>query len=466
MSSTYDEEFIRQACQKSYGAFLRYMKPEYIFAEHNQLLISKLEAVVNGKIKRLMINMPPRHSKSETVSRGLPPWFLGKFPNKEVIFSTYAEEFAKEFGREVRNMVMTEQYQTVFPEVKIAKDSNTNKKFKIETFEGSYFAVGVKGPCTGRGAHLAIIDDPHKNRDEANSQTIRDAIYNWYTSTLYTRLTPDGAIIFVCTRWHEDDLAARILAEDDGEWEVVSMPAINEDTGKALWPGRFSQKNLMKIKSNIGMYDWEALYMQRPFNPEGNIIKLEWLMYYDNPPEDFEAYYWSIDTATKVKSHNDYSVLQYWGVRKNGYYLLKNIRQKMKYPKLKSMIKSMQQEFPAAAILIEDTSAGTSVIQDLKEGTTLPVIAKKIGRDLERDMFTRVDLASNDFQANNVYLPKNAEWLDTYTLELTAFPSTRHDDQLDATCIFLSHMQKMRRSNKSDSIVKPISTKCAISYVK
>jgi len=228
---------LQYGCQENFAAYIKYMMPEYQMAPHLTKLIKLLEKVERGEIKRLMVFMPPRHGKSQTVSRLFPSWFMGKHPDREVIFATYAQDFADDFGRQVRGFIGSEPYQHVFPDVQLSMDSRARARFNLDNNSGSYFAVGRGGPITGRGGHLIVIDDPIKNREEAQSDLIRENLYQWYQSTLYTRLAPGGVLVLVQTRWHEDDLAGRIIENDPDEWAIIEFPAISDDN-VPLWQDR------------------------------------------------------------------------------------------------------------------------------------------------------------------------------------------------------------------------------------
>jgi len=227
-----------------------------------------------------MIFAPPRHTKSELASRRFPSWALGRDPKRQIITSTYSGEFALDFGRDVRNIVDTQDYKNIFPDVSLADDSKAANRWHTNK-GGVYVAVGVGGPITGRGAHIALIDDPFKNREEADSELMRNKVWDWYTSTLYTRLMPSGAIVLILTRWHEDDLAGRLLEKQKqggDKWRVVELPAIKDegsDNEKALWPAWYPVPALKRIKNAIGPRDWSALYQQNPEPDEGIFFKRE-----------------------------------------------------------------------------------------------------------------------------------------------------------------------------------------------
>ena len=238
-----------------------------------------------------MIFMPPRHGKSELASRRFPAWYIGRNPEQQIITASYSGELASDFGREVRNIVASQEYANIF-QTALREDSRAANRWNT-TEGGAYVAAGVGGPITGRGAHIALIDDPYKDREEADSETIRDKVYKWYTSTLYTRLMPNGAIVLIQTRWHDADLAGTLLSnedEDGDEWEVLELKAIHED--KALWPAWYPIETLKRIKNAIGPRDWNALYQQEPQPDEGTYFKREWFKRYklEDKPEELSVY--------------------------------------------------------------------------------------------------------------------------------------------------------------------------------
>lgn len=275
-------------------SYAAYQWPGYRDADHHRLIARHLEAVERGEIKRLMITMPPRHGKSMLASEFFPAWYLGRNPDHYVVTATYAQELADDFGRKVKNQIEDPAFQAVFPGVGLADDSKSAKRFHIEgslggyehslAQRGAFYAVGVGGPLTGRGAHLLLIDDPVKNREDADSEIIRKKTKDWYTSTAYTRLMPGGRIVIIQTRWHEDDLSGWLLADHDHEgWVRLDLPAINE-AGEALWPEQYDIESLEKIRQAIGPRDWSALYQQRPAPDTGDYFKREWVHLVDSLP--------------------------------------------------------------------------------------------------------------------------------------------------------------------------------------
>ena len=282
-------------------SYAAYQWPSYRDNWHHRQIARKLEAVERGEITRLMITMPPRHGKSMLASEFFPAWYLGRNPDHSVVTATYAQELADDFGRKVKNQIEDPSYQAIFPGVALAGDSKSAKRFHINGLAGGYehmlaqqgvfYAVGIGGPLTGRGANLLLIDDPVKNREEAESEVFRKKTKDWYTSTAYTRLMPGGRIIVIQTRWHDADLAGWLLAEHGHEgWDTLNLPAISPD-GAALWADQYDLQALEKIREAIGPRDWSALYQQQPTPDEGEYFKSEWFRAgWATKPEEMRIY--------------------------------------------------------------------------------------------------------------------------------------------------------------------------------
>jgi predicted phage terminase large subunit-like protein len=299
--------------RRSLLRFTEYTNPLYSRAQHHEQIAAKLEAVERGEIDRLMIFMPPRHGKSELASKRFPAWCLGRNPQRQIIAASYNSDLANDFGRNVRNLVAEPEFGQVFPSVSLATDSAAANRMNTN-HGGAYVAAGVGTAVTGRGAHLALIDDPFKDREEADSERRRDLVWDWYRSTLYTRLMPGGAVVLIQTRWHEDDLAGRLLEHDAGQWDVLELPAIN-DAGEALWPEWYDLPALERIKSTIGPREWSALYQQRPQPDEGTFFKREWFGTWSKLPE--LRYYGTSDYAV-TDGGGDWTVHRIWGVDHEG----------------------------------------------------------------------------------------------------------------------------------------------------
>jgi len=305
---------VKQArARRSLLAFTDYTLPQYKRASHHELIAAKLEAVERGEIDRLMIFMPPRHGKSELASKRFPAWCLGRDPTRQIIAASYNSDLANDFGRNVRNIVAEPEFGQCFPGVSLATDSaaanrmNTNKG-------GTYVAAGVGTAVTGRGAHIALIDDPFKDREEADSERRRETVWDWYRSTLYTRLMPGGAIVLIQTRWHEDDLAGRLLEEGGDTWDVLELPALNEQ-GEALWPEWYPVEALQRIKNAVGPREWSALYQQQPQPDDGTFFQREWFKEWTTLPP--VRYYGTSDYAV-TDGGGDYTVHTIWGIDSQG----------------------------------------------------------------------------------------------------------------------------------------------------
>jgi predicted phage terminase large subunit-like protein len=308
----------RRAARQSLIDFTCYTKPDFLVGEHHLQIAQALEEVERGECDRLMIFAPPRHTKSELASRRFPAWYIGRHPDKQLIAATYSGDFALDFGRDVRGVVQSEEFSALFPDVGLAPDSQAANRWHT-TQGGVSVYVGVGGPITGRGAHVALIDDPFKNREEADSEVRRETVWKWYTSTLRTRLMPGGAIVLILTRWHDDDLAGRLLAQQGDEWKVVELQAIaNEGTDKerALWPEWYDLAALKRIKADIGPRDWSALYQQRPSPEEGTFFQRDWFKTWIDRPRRL-AIYGTSDYAV-TDGGGDYTVHRIWGVSPEG----------------------------------------------------------------------------------------------------------------------------------------------------
>lgn len=294
--------------------FTEYTNPLYRRARHHELIAQKLEAVERGEIKRLMIFMPPRHGKSELASVRFPAWYLGRNPTHQIITASYAHKLAAKFGRQVRNLIASPEYQKIFPGITLSEDSQAKDLFNTNR-GGVYMATGVDGSVTGSGGHVVSIDDPVKGRQEADSETIQETAWDWYRGDLYTRLMPGAAIVLTQTRWNEADLAGMILesegrVEDGGQWTVLDLPAINE-RGEALWPEWYPLDALEIIKENIGARNWSALYQQRPQPDEGTFFQRAWFKEWDSLPS--LRYYGTSDYAV-TDGDGDYTVHRVWGI--------------------------------------------------------------------------------------------------------------------------------------------------------
>ena len=438
--------------QSSLLEYARFQMPEYQTPAHIKLLAHKLEEVERGNIKRLAIFMPPRHGKSQLTSQFFPAWYLGRNPSKFVIATTYAQDLADDFGRSVRNQKQDEDYNRIFSDCTLSKDSSSVRRFHT-TGSGVYYAVGAGGAITGRGAHLLLIDDPIKGREDADSDAMRSNLIDWYRSTAYSRLMPGGSIILIQTRWHEDDLAGWILRETSHEpWEVIELPAVLDEKaskilkrpkGQALWPEAYDKKRLEEIKKTAGSREWNSLYMQRPSAEEGNILKRYWWKEWkeDNPPEcNYILQSW--DTAYTVKSTSDYSAVTTWGIFENNgiqnAILLSARRERWEFPELKSEAIKLYNEFRPDVVLIEAKASGWSLIQELQRAgiPITPFNPKKA------DKKTRAHSVTPLFESGRVWYPSSKYWAEDVIKQCAQFPSSNYDDLVDSTTQALMRLRQ------------------------
>ena len=402
-----------------------------------------------------MVFMPPRHGKSEFISRYSTAWILGKFPDTRIILASYEADFAATWGRKSRDLL--EEHGPSLFGVTVSKASSAASRWDIEGHEGGMATAGVRGPITGKGANIAIIDDPVKNDQEAMSQTYRDATWDWYRATFSTRIQEDGAIILVMTRWHEDDLAGRLLkAQEEGgdKWEVVNLPALAEDDdmlgrqlGEPLCPQLFTKETLEKTKVRLGSFWWNALYQQKPAPAAGNKFKRAWFRYFDIVDDQVVLYtpgegegvkkfqlnqcwcFQTCDPAASTKTSADYFVLGTWLVTPHKDLLLRDIiRMRLEGPDQPKLFEQGYQRWRPKLQGVETKSMGITLFQDLRR-KGLPVIDLKAETDKE----TRALPVMARMEAGTVYFLKNAPWLGNYEDELLMFPNGEHDDQVDVT---------------------------------
>lgn len=424
----------------------------YVVNWHHKVLCDYLDRFVQKKIKRLMVFMPPRHGKSELVSRKLPAFIFGRNPDAEIIATSYSADLAQRMNRDVQRIISNPAYTELFPGTTLSGQSNqiisggsyirNSDIFEIVGRRGVYRSAGVFGGITGMGGDYIIIDDPLKNREDSASEILRDKVWEWYTSTLYTRLEKDGSILLTMTRWHEDDLAGRLLRlmEADpaaDQWTVLNFPAIAEvvrhpeDTraeGEALWPMKYTVKQLEATKASIGTFDWNALYQQRPAPIEGGLFKREYWQYWDELPPKLAEWVQSWDCAFKATSTSDFVVGQVWARDGANRYLIDQVRGRMTFTETVQAIRRMSELYPQThRKLIEDKANGSAVIDTLRrEITGLIPVQPQGGKE------ARAQAVSAVVESGNVYLPRKARWLGDFIEECAAFPNGAHDDQVDA----------------------------------
>ena len=443
------ESLAASAARESLLAYAIGMTPRYETPPHIELLASKLEAVERGEIKRLAVFMPPRHGKSNLASELFPAWYLGKRPIHQVMFTTYAQDLADGFGRKVRNAVADPRHARSFPKSVLADDSQSAKRFNT-TAGGVYYAVGVGGPVTGRGADLLLIDDPLKNREEADSKLIRNKLWDWYTSTAYTRLMPGGAVVLVQTRWHEDDLAGRLLNGHE-DWDVVNLPATAESSdalgrsvGDALWPARYDEAALENIRSTIGEREFIALYQQRPAPLEGALFRRDWIQRGKSPRAGTRIAM-GVDLALSTKTSADYTAIVVMARDEFGkLYVLDAVRERVDFPGALRLIRLMAEKWSPKSIAIEQVAFQAVVVQELLRQTTLPIR----GVTPDRDKVTRAQPLALRYEQGLVFHEQLPSWFED---ELLAFPQGAHDDSVDA--MVYAYQAVMRMTPHGDGSV-------------
>jgi len=441
----------REKGQKDFMEFVKQMWPGFIDGRHHKVMAKKFQEIADGKTKRLIINMPPRHTKSEFASYLLPAWYLGKFPNKKIIQCSNTAELAVGFGRKVRNLVDSEQYGKVFTNVSLRSDSKAAGRWSTNA-NGEYFAIGVGGTVTGKGADLLIIDDPHSEQEAAlasGDPSVFDKVYEWYTSGPRQRLQPGGSIIVVMTRWSKRDLTGKILKaalEREGdEWEMIDFPAILP-SGKPLWPEFWSLTELEALRTELPLPKWQAQYQQQPTSEEGAIIKREWWKIWDRenpPPCEFIIQSW--DTAFTKNERSDYSACTTWGVfnldedsNDVNIILLDAFKRRMEFPELKEKALSHYKEYEPDAFIVEAKASGAPLIYELR---AMGIPVQEFTPTRGNDKMVRINSVSDLFASGKVWAPES-RWAEEVIEEMASFPNSDHDDLVDSTTQALIRFRK------------------------
>ena len=433
------------------------LNPQAVFLPnwHIEVIAAKLAAVAQGKIQRLIINLPPRHLKSLIASIAFPAWCLGHDPSAQILCVSYAQDLADKLARDCRSIMMRPWYRRLFL-TRLAPHRHAVQEF-ITTRQGYRLATSTGGVLTGRGADFILIDDPLKP-EEALSKALRLACNEWFLNTLYSRLNDkrNGAIVIIMQRLHEDDLVGHVLGQE--AWEVLSFPAIAEADevhaietiwgrqcftrrlGEALHPAREPLSVLQNIRRTMGEYNFAGQYQQSPAPLGGGLVKAEWFKRYGESERAgrFERIVQSWDTANKSTELSDFSVCTTWGVKDKNVYLLGLLRQRLEYPALKRAVREQQHLYHATEILIEDKASGTQLIQELIADGCHGVTRYQPDCDKIMRMHAQTAMIENGF----VSIPQNAPWLAEYLHEMTVFPNGKHDDQVDSTAQFLDWFKK------------------------
>ena len=468
------ELYFQKAVIQSKDSFLHFIAmfaptlvPDWIMGRHIHLIADRLQKVESGEIKRLMVFLPPRSSKSVICSKLFPAWYVGRHPQHEILTVSHSDQLASDFGRSVRDLVNFDLFNTVFPDVALRSDVRAAGKWKTNQ-GGTYYAAGVRSQIAGRGAHVAILDDVMSEEDSF-SETGRRYVKEWYPSGLRTRIMPNGSIVIINTRYHEDDLCGWLLRQEsqielENKWEVIKIPAwVDEPSSKMLnlpvgssyfpeWkPSEILKNDEEEIKASNGSRYWESLYMQNPVPDTGGIIKKKWLKWwdYDEPPA-CDYIIQTYDTAFSTKTTADFSVIQTWGIfehmetdstgRENwvsNLILLGNEKGRFDYPTLRTKAQELYDYHKPDVCIIEKKASGQSLIQDLRRAG-LPVL----DYIPDRDKTARVYAATPLMEAGRVWLPKGYEWSDDLYGEAITFPNARHDDQVDAMTMAIHYMKE------------------------
>jgi len=423
--------------------------PEYEVNWHHEVIFNTLDRFVHtNAIPRLMIFAPPRHGKSEIISRRLPAFILGQNPDNRIIASSYSADLASFMNRDVQRIIESDRYSRLFPNTKLATGKDNYVKtadfFEIVGRRGYYRSAGVGGGITGQGADYLLLDDVIKNEAEANSPTYRQKVWDWYSTTAYTRLEKDAKVCLIMTRWHEDDLAGRLLEQQKNnpnadKWHVLNLPAIAEDikdacdiraTGEALWPNKYNLERLEAIKASIGLKAWNALFQQRPSSVGGGMFKrLHWQYYY-TLPDKFDTIVQSWDLTFKKKDDNDFVAGHVIGKLGANFYLLDRIKQRLSFTESLKAVRQLSTKWPSArAKLVEAKANGDALVDVLKnEIPGLILVEPKGGKIARAEAITPFHEARNFF----LPVPSNAPWVTEFVEEHANFPNDKHDDDVDA----------------------------------
>lgn len=482
--------------EDSFLGFVKLIKPEFELADFQKELVKTLDKLEKGTltqkdktpVRNLLITMPPRHAKSTFSTILFPAYYIAKNPSRYILSCSYNAQLAQDFGRQVRDIASQTEIGQAFPDFKMASDSRAQDVWRSDS-GGAYFGVGIGGTTTGRPANLLIVDDPVKAREDAESATQRNKVWDFYTAALSTRLQPDAngqlpSQIIILTRWHPNDLAGRLMQTQDwqeGMWMHLDYPAIKttgglkvsridlppdhpkyikpgsgelskmspsqrfvkEEVEHALWPERFPLSEL-KRRERLNPRDFASLYQQKPYIEGGNLIKSEWWRYYpsDLNPNTFQSLIIAADTAFKKSEQADYSVAIVAGITADGDIYIVNVeRGKWDYPELRHRLitlNSLWRGRGLRALYIEDKASGQSIIQDLRRESGIAVVPYKV----VHDKVSRVNGITPIIQGGRVFLPESAHWLDTFIQECVSFPSAQHDDQVDALTIALDVLSR------------------------
>ena len=445
-----------KACELDLIEFCKHIDPQYIVAAHHRKLAHLLMEIAYGQKDRVAVSIPPRHGKSHLISTLFPAWFLGKFPDKSVLMASHTGDLAVDFGRKVRNIVSSQAYREIFPNVTLAADSKSAGRWSTNQ-GGSYYSCGVGASIAGRGADLLLVDDPHSEQDLLNGNfDALEKTYQWFTTGARTRLMSGGRVAIVHTRWHMDDLIGHLVKDgstndDADQYEVFEFPAIlDTDNGpKALWPEKFDLDALKRTKASMPTYQWNAQYMQTPTAEEAAIIKREWWQPWtkEDPPR-CEYVIMTLDAAAESHNRADFTALATWGVFSDDrltdgashLILLNVINVRVEFPELKDLAMREYKDWEPDALIVEKKSAGTQLYQELRR-MGIPVQeftpSKSTG-----DKIARVNAVADILRSGMVWYPEGRRWAEELIEQCVAFPYGSHDDMVDVTSMALARFRQ------------------------
>ena len=425
---------LKTLAKNNFLKFVKQVWPEFVEGSHHIKIAEKFQALAEGRINRLIVNMPPRHTKSEFASFLFPAWMMGRDPRLKIIQTTHTAELSYRFGRKVRNLMEENAFQDIFDDLQLSQDSKAAGRWETNK-GGEYFAAGVGGAITGRGADLLIIDDPHSEQD-ALSETAMESAYEWYTSGPRQRLQPGGKIVIVMTRWSTKDLTGQLMkAQSDvkaDQWEVVEFPAILED--KPIWPQYWKLEELESVKASLSVAKWNAQWQQNPTSEEGSIIKREWWNIWESRQlPNLQHIIQSYDTAFSKKETADYSAITTWGVFLHNditpnIILLDMKKGRWDFPDLKRIAMEEYNYWEPETVIVEQKASGTPLTQELRR-VGIPVVNFTPSKG--NDKHVRVNSVSPLFEAGQVWAPKE-KWAEELIEECAAFPYGDHDDLVDS----------------------------------
>ena len=450
-----DEEKKLRHLRSDFLAFCVYITKDYLVGAHHKKLAELLQDVERGDKDRIAVSIAPRHGKSYMISYLYPAWYLGNHPDHEVLMVSHTAELSVDFGRKVRNLLATEEYKRVFPNVALSADSkaagrwNTNKG-------GTYYAVGVGGALAGRGAHLLLIDDPHNEQDIVNGNfEVFEKAYKWFSTGARTRLRKGGRVVIVHTRWHPDDLIGSVVKnginnEDADQYEVFEFPAIldTESGQKALWPEMFDLPTLLRTKASMPTFQWNAQYMQNPTGESGALVKREWWQEWEHEdPPECEFILMALDAAAEKKERSDFTALTTWGVFSSEKYtngekhliLLNAINVRVEFPELKDLALREYKYWKPDSFIVEKKSAGTQLYQELRR---MGVFVQEFNPSKATgDKIARLNAVADIFRSGYVWYPKGRRWAEDVIEQVTAFPYASNDDLVDTVSMSLTRFR-------------------------